>query len=44
MHSFALDVEVFGEESLAIAFAKYTKEKRKTHQSKDNMKNNSRRF
>jgi hypothetical protein len=44
MNSFTLDLEVFGAGSLAIAFAKYTKEKRKTHQSKDNMKNNSRCF
>ena len=44
MDLFALGVETFGVGSLAVAFAKYTREKRKTHQSEDNMKNQLRRF
>ncbi len=44
MDLIALGVEVFGVGSLAVAFAKCTIEKRKTHQSEDNMKNKSRRF
>jgi hypothetical protein len=39
-----IGLEVFGVSSLAVAFAKYTIEKRKTTQSEDNMKNTLRRF
>ena len=44
MDLIALGVEVFGVGSLAVAFAKYTIEKRKTLQFEDRTKNNLRRF
>jgi hypothetical protein len=40
----AFGVEVFGVGSLAVAFAKYTIEKRKTRQFEDHTKNHLRRF
>ncbi len=44
MDPLTIGLEVFGVSSLAVAFAKYTIEKRKTMHSEDNMKNNLRRF
>jgi hypothetical protein len=40
----AFGVEVFGVGSLAVAFVKYTIEKRKTRQFEDHTKNHLRRF
>lgn len=40
----ALAIEVFGVGSLAVAFAKYTIEKRKASEFEDHTKNSLRRF